>query len=124
MDDIQRRPRPDPYAGYGDRDAAALTQGQLIEGSIGPFYIAISRATLYLLAAVFFPLAGAALFWLRDSAPAVRIVLAFGIGMETGTLIHIFLEKIRGWPAVGARVAHAAAVALVTVVLLGLLFLP
>ena len=67
----------------------------LVEKFVGPFYIAFSHATFYLLTVIYLTTAPLLVYVIRDSSTSVRIVVAAGLAMETGALAHIYLARIR-----------------------------
>jgi hypothetical protein len=75
----------------------------LTVGSVGPFYVALNRAALYLVSGIFLTAAPLVIFVLRDASTPVRLVVSFGVSMDTGTL---------------AQIVHL----LVTIVLFGAIF--
>ena len=80
--------------------------GPLIEGGIGPFYVAMNAATFYLIA-VAYALASVVLaVVLRGRAPALRLALAVFIPFEAGLLAHIYVEKLAGWGRRSATLLH------------------
>jgi hypothetical protein len=87
----------------------------LIVGSVGPFYVALNRATFYLAGAIFLTAAPWIILFIRDAATPVRLVVSFGVSMETGTLVHVWMERVRGMEGLLPWMAHLA----VTVVLFG-----
>ncbi len=95
-----------PRGQSDERDAATRAHGRLIEGRIGPFYVALNEATFYLIAAVYAVASDTPVFVLRDKAQGLRLALAIFIPFETGLLAHIYAEKLRGWPAGRARLLH------------------
>lgn len=95
--------------------------GELIEGGAGPFYIALSRQTFYLLAAIFASLAPLVLYLVRDASIPVHVVVILGVSMESGTLAHIYLERIRRSPVLLGWAAHAAVTAALFAMLAALL---
>jgi hypothetical protein len=82
--------------------------GPMIEGHIGPFYVAMNAATFYLIAAVYALASVGLLVVLRDRAPLLRLALAVFIPFETGLLAHIYVEKLRGWRTRPAMLLHIA----------------
>ena len=78
----------------------------LIIGSAGPFYVALNHAAFYLVVIIFFIAAPIVVFVLRDAGSLVRVVVAGGIAMETGTIVHIWLERVRGWRGAAPWVIH------------------
>ncbi len=95
----------------------------LVEGSVGPFYIAFSRATFYLLCAIYLTIAPLLIWVIRDSSTSVRLVVAAGLAMETGALAHIYLERIRDIHKLASWSAHAVVSLVALAVILGVLFL-
>lgn len=79
---------------------------RLIEGRAGPFYVALNAATFYLIAAVYAVASVVLVFVLRDKAQVFRLALAVFIPFETGLLAHVYVEKLRGWPAGRSRLLH------------------
>jgi len=92
----------------------------LIIGSAGPFYVALNRPTFYLLAGIFLTMAPVIVFFLRDASRPVQLAVSFGISMETGTLAHIWLERVRGMRGVLPWVVHLAVGLLVFAVIVTL----
>ena len=82
--------------------------GRLIDGGIGPFYVAINAATFYLIAAVYLVASVALVFILRDRAPGLRLALAIFIPFEVGLLAHIYAEKLACWSRRSAILLHLA----------------
>ena len=93
--------------------------GGLVEGSVGPFYIAFSHATFYLLAGIFATIAPLLIYVIRDSSASVQVVVAAGVAMETGALVHIYLERIRDIHKAESWGAHAIISAIVFALILG-----
>ena len=93
----------------------------LVEGSVGPFYIAFSHATFYLLTVIYLSIAPLLVYVIRDASATVRIAVAAGLAMETGALVHIYLERIRDVHKAASWGVHAvvsiAALALILAVL-------
>lgn len=87
-------------------EPASGAHGRLIEGSIGPFYVAINAATFYLIAAVYLIATLALVVLLRGRAPGLRLALAIFLPFETGFLAHIYVEKLAGWGRRPATVLH------------------
>lgn len=96
--------------------------GTLVEGVAGPFYIALNHATFYLLAGIFVSAAPLIVYLVRNASDPARVVVAFGVAMETGTLVHILLERIRGYPVLLSWIAHALVSAVILALLLFLYF--
>lgn len=80
--------------------------GRLIEGGIGPFYVAVNAATFFLIAGVYLVVSLALVFLLRERAPALRLALAIFIPFETGLLAHVYVEKLVGWSKRRASSLH------------------
>lgn len=80
--------------------------GTLIEGRVGPFYVALNAATFYLIAAVYAVASLALVVVLRERAPLLRLALAIFIPFETGLLAHIYVEKLLGWGRGRSTVLH------------------
>jgi len=102
--------------------ANATERSDLIEGGVGPFYVALNRAAFFLVAGVFVAIIPVALYLVRDAALPIMITVAGGIALEAGAVAHILLERVMRRPAREAWVAHAIvsaglAAALVTILL-------
>ncbi len=82
--------------------------GPLIEGGIGPFYVAMNAATFYLIAAAYVVASVLLAIVLRGRAPALRVALAIFIPFEAGLLAHIYVEKLAGWGKRSATLLHVA----------------
>jgi hypothetical protein len=80
--------------------------GPLLEGGIGPFYVAVNAATFYLIAATYAVATVALALLLRGRAPGVRLALAVFIPFETGLLAHVYAEKVVGWTKRQATLLH------------------
>ena len=94
----------------------------LVEGSVGPFYIAFSHATFYLLTVIYVSIAPLLVYVIRDASTSVRIVVAAGLAMETGALAHIYLERIRDVHKAASWGAHAVVSIAAFALILALLF--
>lgn len=90
---------------------------QLIEGEVGPFYVALNHAAFYLLAIIFVALVPLVAWLLRDASMPLQAVVAGGSALEAGAVAHIYVERVRGRsPALGWSV-HAVVAAVTAVVL-------
>jgi hypothetical protein len=83
-------------------------RGRLIEGGVGPFYVAMNAATFYLIAGSYTVATLVLAVVLRGRAPGLRLALAVFIPFETGLLAHIYAEKLAGWPGRRALLLHLA----------------
>jgi len=104
-------------------DASNNRTDGLVEGSVGPFYIAFSRATFYLLVVIYLTIAPLLVYVIRDASTSVRLVVAAGLAMETGALAHIYLERIRDVHKLASWGAHAVVSIAAFGLILALLFL-
>jgi hypothetical protein len=91
-----------------DQDVDVRRGGPLIEGGVGPFYVAMNAATFYLIAAIYLVASIGLAVALRGRAPLLRLGLAIFIPFETGLLAHIYVEKLAGWSRRGATLLHLA----------------
>jgi hypothetical protein len=98
------------------------TDRDLIEGGVGPFYVALNRATFFLVAAIFFAAAPVVAFVLRDAPLALRIAVLAGIALESGAVAHIACERVFHAPARIGWAAHVAVSALVAAALFAVMF--
>ena len=96
------------YSGSMERRSPGGRGGALIEGGIGPFYVAMNAATFYLIAAAYAVASVVLAIVLRGRAPALRIALAVFIPFEAGLLAHIYAEKLAGWGKRSATLLHVA----------------
>ena len=87
-------------------DESNRGEGPLIEGRIGPFYVAVNAATFYLMAAAYTVASLFLIFVLRDRTPMLRLALAVFIPFETGLLAHVYVEKLAGWSRRRATMLH------------------
>lgn len=91
----------------------------LIEGRIGPLYVAMNHATFFLCAGLFLVSAPFVILLMRGASAPWRLTVEAGTAMETGTLLHIVVDRIYHWPARWAWGVHfATAVVLFSVMLL------
>lgn len=81
---------------------------QLIEGAIGPFYVALNAPTFYLIAGAYSVVSVVLVLVLRDRTPGLRLALAVFIPFETGLLAHVYVKKLRGWPKRRSTLLHLA----------------
>lgn len=92
-------------------------RGVLIDGEVGPFYVAMNHAAFYLLAVIFFALVPLVAWLLRDASMPVQAMVAGGSALEAGAVAHIYVERVLrksapvGW-GVHALVAAVSGVAL------------
>jgi hypothetical protein len=91
--------------------------GGLIEGSVGPFYVALNRATFLLVGAIYALAVVTAGVVLRDLPAGWRVALALGLGFEAGTVAHIFTGRFLGWPRGRTLAVHAGTGAVVAAAL-------
>jgi hypothetical protein len=89
----------------------------LIVGSVGPFYVALNRATFYLVGGIFLIVAPVLILLIRDGSTPLRLAVSFGVSMETGTLAHVWMERILGMRGALPWAAHG----LITLALFGLI---
>ena len=90
---------------------------QLIEGDVGPFYVALNQAAFYLLAVIFAALVPLVAWLLRDASMPLQVLVAGGSALEAGAIAHIYVQRVRGRsPALGWSV-HAVVAALVAAAL-------
>jgi hypothetical protein len=61
----------------------------LIDGEVGPFYVALNYAAFYLLAIIFFVLVPVLAWLVRDAAMPLQAVIAGGSALEAGAVAHI-----------------------------------
>ncbi|MBI2724557.1 MAG: hypothetical protein HYX50_05790 [Chloroflexi bacterium] len=81
---------------------------ELIEGFAGPFYVALNRATFYLLGVIFISMAPLIVFLVRDQPSGVRIAVSIGVAMESGTLVHVYIERVLGMKGPVPWMVHLA----------------
>lgn len=89
-----------------DAPVSTKVKRRLIEGTVGPFYVGVNLATFYLLAAVYAVISLAVVYLLRDRGGWLRVGAAVFLPLETAALLHIYLQKIHGWPKQRSRLVH------------------
>ncbi|MEX0750114.1 MAG: hypothetical protein WD359_04820 [Dehalococcoidia bacterium] len=104
-------------AAHVSRDA----RDGLIEGAVGPFYVAINRATFLLVTAIFLAIIPVVVYLLRDASVPLIWVVAGGISLEAGAVAHIAVERVLRKPVRQAWMAHGAVSGLLVVTLLAIL---
>jgi hypothetical protein len=89
-------------------DVKAHSDGKLIEGGIGPFYVAVNRAAFLLVAGVFFAVIPVVIYLTRDAATPVALAVVAGIALEAGAVAHIMTERVLGFASRAAWLSHTA----------------
>jgi hypothetical protein len=93
-------------------------RSNLIEGNAGPFYVAMNRATFYLCSGIFIATAPVVIYLMHDAPSGWRYTIEAGTAVEVGTLLHIAVDRIYGWPPSAAWAVHAGAAVAVFVPML------
>lgn len=99
-------------------DTEPAERSDLIEGGAGPFYVALNRATFYLIAGVFVAIVPIVLYVIRDAPAPVAAAVALGIALESGAVVHIMIERVMKRPSRLAWSAHIAISIVLAVALL------
>ena len=91
--------------------------GKLIDGEVGPFYVAMNHAAFYLLAVIFAALVPLVAWLLRDASMPIQIAVAGGSALEAGAVAHIYVQRVLGKPAAAGWTVNAVVAALTGVAL-------
>ena len=89
----------------------------LIDGEVGPFYVALNHAAFYLLSVIFFALVPVVAWLVRDASTPLQVAVAGGSALEAGAVAHIYVQRVlrrsvaEGW-AVHTLVTTLSAVVL------------
>jgi hypothetical protein len=95
-------------AAFMKADAGRHAGGQLIEGGIGPFYVAVNRAAFFLVAGVFIAVIPLVVYLIRDASTPIVFAVVAGIALEAGAVAHIMVERVLTFTARAAWLSHAA----------------